>query len=391
MILYRILMLLALPVLLLIGARRGGLAQRLGRGPVPQGAIWIHGASNGELTSAKALVSELAARGDRVLVTSNSVTARTMVEGWAIAGVTARLAPFDLPFVQSRFFRSRALIVVENELWPERILGCHKRGIPVMVVGAKMSERSARRWARIPLMARILGALDWVSAQDAAGEARLLSLGLAANKLGPRLNLKAGALAISAGTVPLPCARARTLLAASTHEGEDAPILQAFAAQNRFDWLILAPRHPKRGDAIAGLARAAGLHVAQRSKGDPPGGNVYIADTLGEMPLWYDAAAVTIIGGSFVPKGGHTPFEPAAHGSALIHGPHVENFADVFAKLDAAKAAVATGAAGLAQALDLLDEARIIEMTAAAKTLQPDHDSMAPIMDALDQLMAARR
>ncbi|QUS34973.1 3-deoxy-D-manno-octulosonic acid transferase [Falsirhodobacter algicola] len=357
MTLYRLLMLAALPVLALLALRRGTLAQRMGRGPWPEGALWLHGASNGEITSARAVIERLS-RAAPVVVTCNNPTARALVQGWALPGVTARLAPFDLPWPLARILRRRprALIVVENELWPERILGCAARGVPVFVIGAKMSERSARRWGRIGLARRILGALTWVSAQDAGGEARLRALGLPADRIGPRLMLKAAVETRADPLPPAPVPRAETLLAASTHEGEEEAILDAFARQSRFRWLILAPRHPARGAAVAALAEARGMVAAQRSAGAAPGGAVYVADTMGEMHLWYRMAAATVIGGTFTDRGGHTPYEPAAYGSAILHGPDVANFADVFARLDAEGGAIPVRADLLAEALDALSD-----------------------------------
>lgn len=383
MILYRLVMLLALPVLAVAAWRRGGLAERLGLGPLPRGAVWLHGASNGEIASARGVIEALAARGP-VLITCNNPTAKVLVASWALPGVTARLAPLDAWPVVRAFLRCRprALLIVENELWPERILSAP---CPVLVIGARMSDRSARRWARVPLMRRMLGRMDWVSAQDAASEGRLVTLGLPLDRLGPRLLLKAQPRTAQTPLPTLPHVREETLLAASTHEGEDEVILSAFAAQSRFRWLILAPRHPARGPQVAALAQAQGFAVARRGAGDGPGGAVYVADTLGEMDLWYRAACATVIGGSFVPKGGHTPFEPAAHGSALLHGPSVHNFAEVFAALDAAGGAEPAAAADLAARLDGLTDSRRAAMTAAAAEVLRPVNAVPVVLDALDQ------
>jgi 3-deoxy-D-manno-octulosonic-acid transferase len=246
---------------------------------------------------------------------------------------------------------------VENELWPARIAVCWKARIPVMVIGARLSERSAKRWHLTGgLMAQMLGQIAFISAQDAASEARFLALGLPPQALGRRINLKAGVIASYPKANPLP--RNRTLLAASTHEGEEALILAAFAANRAsFDHLILAPRHATRGDEVARLIAAHGLRFARRAEGAMPQPDrpVFLADTTGEMDLWYPMAAVTIIGGSFADRGGHTPFEPAAYGSALIHGPSIHNFAEVFATLAAHDACIAVpDAKGLIAALATL-------------------------------------
>ena len=229
---------------------------------------------------------------------------------------------------------------------------------PVLLIGARMSQRSARGWARFApgLMRGMLESLSLVSAQDTASEARLLALGLPGARMLPALMLKsraAMAQVAAGGGVPALATtgfppRARCLLAASTHAGEDAPILDAFAqarAAGVFDLLILAPRHPRRAPDIAALIAARGLAFATRSAGEPPGPQtvVYLADTLGEMRQWYARAGATVIGGTLQDHGGHTPFEPAATGSAIVHGPHVANFAESFAALDTAGAALAVG------------------------------------------------
>ncbi|WP_128254501.1 3-deoxy-D-manno-octulosonic acid transferase [Falsirhodobacter deserti] len=383
MILYRLLMLLALPVLALVAWRRGGLAERLALRPLPRGAVWVHGASNGELASARSVIAALAQEGP-VLVTCNNPTAKVLVGSWGLAGVTSRLAPLDAWPVMRRVLRHdpKALVIVENELWPERILSCATR-MPVLMIGARMSDRSARRWARLPLMRRMLGAMSWVSAQDAASEARLKDLGLPARAIGPRMLLKASVAADDAPLPPMPHPREETLLAASTHPGEDEVMLDAFGAQSRFRWLVIAPRHPVRGPDIEALAQARGLTVARRGAGAAPSAQVYVADTLGEMGLWYRAAAVTVIGGSFVPKGGHTPFEPAAHGSALVHGPDVANFTEVFASLHAEGGAVAATAQSLAPLLDGLDPQRQAAMVQAASRALPQGDAAATVLAAL--------
>lgn len=386
MILYRALMLLALPVLAWRAWRRGHLAARMGRAAWPEGAVWVHGASNGELTSARALIAALEGP---VVVTCNNPTARTMVAGWALPGVTATLAPFDLPWVVARILRHapRALVIVENELWPERILRA-ARTMPVIVVGARMSERSAARWRRLPLIRTMLGAVAFASAQDAASAERLVSLGLPPNRLGPVAVLKA---AVPSDPRPLPDApalRDRTLLAASTHEGEEGAILDAFAAQTRFSWLIMAPRHPARGMEVAALAAARGLVVARRAAGDPPGGQVYVADTLGEMGVWYRMSAATVIGGTFAPAGGHTPYEPAAFGSAILHGPHLANFADAFADLDQAGGATKVTPDTLAPVLDLMDPPA---MVAIARVILPDASAAKEVIDLITDMTARAR
>lgn len=169
-------------------------------------------------------------------------------------------------------------------------------------------------------------------------------------------------------------------LPASTHDGEDAVVLDAHLAARSAEpglRLILAPRHPRRAGDIAALAQARGLSVARRSMGEPPEADVYIADTLGEMPLFYALAGRVFIGGTLTDRGGHTPYEPAAYGAALIHGPDLRNFRAPFARLSAADAALPAGdAQTLAAALAQLRGAAQTAMGARARaTLRPEADA----------------
>lgn len=387
---YRILMALGLPLVLLVLVlrRQGPLAERLGFGPGPVAGptIWLHGASNGELASARWVLRDLlvAQPGLQVLVTANTATARAMVAGWGMPGVVAALAPLDSGGAAARVLRRwqpRALVIIENELWPARIAAAHARGIPVLVIGARLSDRSARRWGKLRgIMARTLARIDWVSAQDPASLNRLLALGLPAAAAGPVLALKAfGPAPVLPPPFAPPARRDRTLLAASTHNGEEALLLDAFvAARGQFDHLILAPRHPRRATDIAARISARGLAFAQRSKGQVPTPQtpVHLADTMGEMDTWYAMAGVCIIGGTFADKGGHTPWEPARHGAAILHGPSVANFAAPFAALDASGGALPVTGATVATALTTLDGTRQNAMAAIARdALRPEGDA----------------
>ena len=360
--LYPVILALIWPVLLLARLARGesgrDLAERLGRARGMGPVLWLHGASNGELTSARWLIARLRLqRPDLpILVTCNTLTARDMVRGWLMAGVSATLAPLDAGFAVSAFlrrWRPVALISLEAEVWPTRLAACKRAQVPVLMLGARMSARSAARWRRFGgLASASLAGIAYASAQDAGSRRHLCDLGLPAVVCGPEFDLKAHAVAI----LPLPVTMARAdranwLLAASTHDGEDEVIVDAFLASG-LGHLILAPRHPKRGDAIAALLQRRGLAFVRRSKGaGPQDARVLLADTLGEMDLWYARAGICVIGGTLSDKGGHTPWEPARHGCALVHGPSIWNFAAPFAALDGAGAALPVTAASLAAAL----------------------------------------
>ncbi|MCQ0970699.1 3-deoxy-D-manno-octulosonic acid transferase [Paracoccus sp. TK19116] len=309
---------------------------------IPRRPVWLHAASVGEVNSARMLIDALA--GDPgVLVTTNSLTGRATARE---AGWPARLAPFDAPGATARFI-SRAQpsvqVTVEGEFWPNRARALRAASVPQVVIGARMSERSARRWSKMPgLIEPVLSGITALSAQDAGSESRLIALGLDPNALMGRMDLKLIGPAMVKPSDHGPD-RDRTILAASTHAGEEDIVIDAFTAARRDKpelRLILAPRHPERGDAVAGLLQARGLPVARRSLGATldQAAPILLADTLGEMALWYAAAGTCFTGGSLIDHGGHTPWEPAAHNCAILHGPHVGNAAEAYDALDRAGA-----------------------------------------------------
>lgn len=391
--LYRLIMAVLLPFVLARalwrGETRGDIAERLGLLPRAGQAptLWLHGASNGELTSAAWVVRDLlAARPDlHLLVTSNTLSGRRLVQAWHMPRVTAALAPLDTGDAPARLLRRwqpLALISLEAELWPQRLAACAAQGVPVVMLGARMSARSARGWQRFGgLAATALGHVSQASAQDALSRDRLRALGLNPAAIGPDFDLKAEAAARLPVPAPPPrAARSNWLLAASTHDGEDAAILDAFAATG-FGHLILAPRHPDRAPAIAALLAQRGLGFVRRSQGGQPGtARVLLADTLGEMDQWYTLCGVCLVGGTLVDKGGHTPWEPARHACALLHGPSTWNFAPAFAALDDAGGALPVDGATLAAALRGLDgPAQDRLARAATQVLQPSGDADALI------------
>jgi 3-deoxy-D-manno-octulosonic-acid transferase len=358
---------------------RFALAQRLGFVPRPDagGAVWLHAASNGEMASARWVLEDLlAARpaGLQVLVTTNTATAQAMGAGWGMAGVTVAFAPLDLGPALHRVlqrWKPQALITVEGEIYPRRFALCAAAHIPIALIGARMSERSFRGWQALqPVMARALARVNMASVQDAASGQRLLALGLPLAAVRAPCDLKAVAIArLAAPSLPPQESRARWLLAASTHAAEEAIILDAFAqVRSVFDHLIIAPRHPRRADEVAALIAARGLGMARRSSGGMPETEpVFLADTMGEMDLWYARCGVCVVGGSFVHKGGHTPWEPVRMGCAVVHGPWVDNFAAPYATLAAAGGALqAQGAGDLAQALASMNGEAQARQTSAA-------------------------
>ena len=377
---------------------RAALGQRLGfvPRPVAGATIWLHAASNGELASARWVLEDLlAGRADlQVLVTTNTGTAQAMASAWGLRGVTVAFAPLDLRPVIHRLLRAwnpQALITVEGEIYPRRFALCAKAQIPIALIGARMSERSFLGWQALqPVMARALGRVDMASVQDEASGQRLRALGLPVSALRAPCDLKAVAIARRpAPSLPLRHSRARWLLAASTHAGEETIILDAFAqVRDHFDHLILAPRHPRRGDEVAALIAARGLTLSRRSSGSMPDAEpVFLADTMGEMDLWYPLCGVCIVGGSFVPKGGHTPWEPVRMGCAIVHGPWVDNFAGPYAQLATAGGALRLhGGQDLVQALTRLNAEGQDRLTSAAAQILSGIGSGAQLCEDIEGL-----
>lgn len=365
------------------GARLG---ERMGEAsqPRPEGQlVWFHAASVGEAASLLELLRRLAQARPalRCLVTTGTVTSAQLLADRLPETCLHQYVPMDvLPWVR-RFldhWRPDLAVWTESELWPAMLTETHGRGIPMLLINARISARSFRRWRMMPrLAAALLGRFDRILAQDALAGEQLTSLGADPERLSVEGTLKEGA-------APLPYDEAERVrfaralsgrpvwLAASTHPGEDEMVLAAHARARRalpMLALILAPRHPARGDALAEMMRGRGLAVAQRSKGEPigPDIDVYLADTLGEMGLWYRIASVSFVGGSLIEIGGHNPFEPALLGSAILFGPHVRNFVDGYRRLSDAGAAVLVRSEGeLAEALvATIAPDRAAEMAAA--------------------------
>lgn len=368
---------LAAPVLRLLLARRARrgkeiaarLPERRGieRAPRPEGRLlWLHAASVGETVSILPVLGELAARAPAltVLLTTGTVTSARLLEARLPAlglegRVLHRFAPLDVPRWVARFldhWRPDAAGFVESELWPNIFAACRRRSMPILLVNARLSPRSAAGWRRAPGFARALFAgLAGVRAQSAADAGRFAALG--APEVSAPGNLKFVAPALPADAAELRRLRALlgerpAWLAASTHPGEEAiaiAVHRRLAA--RFPGLltVIAPRHPERGPEIAPLA--AGFAVARRAAGeDPPPGGVWIADTLGELGLLYRLVPTVFVGRSLLPPGGgQNPLEPARLSCAVAAGTLTGNFDEPVAALRAAGAlAVVADEAALA-------------------------------------------
>jgi len=329
---------------------RLGLASRAR----PEGAlVWLHGASVGEALSALPLIERLLAQHPSLsmLVTSGTVTSARILAERLPARAIHQFAPIDHPGYVARFldhWRPDLALFVESELWPNLLLALKARGVPAALINARFSARSFRAWRRWRSTAqRLLDCFALILAQSAVDADRLQALG--AREATVAGNLKHDAPALPVDRAALERLRQaigeRPLwLAASTHPGEEAVAAEAHERLKRsFPSLltVIAPRHPERGAEIARALEGRGLILARRETGALPDrhSDVYLADTLGELGLFYRLSSAVFVGGSLVPHGGQNPLEPARLKCALLFGPHMHNFARE------AKALIGAGAA----------------------------------------------
>lgn len=330
------------------------MAERLGQASLerPKGPlIWVHAASVGEMLAVVSIVERLRAQGFAMLVTSGTVTSASLAEQRLPDGVLHQFIPLDGPLFVQRFldhWRPGLALFVESDLWPNLICLSAMRGIPMIVVNGRLSERSFTRWRKVPrVIAALLDRFDLCLAQSAADAERYAKLGA------PRViaagNLKLDVPALPADQNSLQQLREiidkrPVIAAASTHPGEEAAVIGVHRQlRDKFPSLltIIVPRHPARGESIAEIAKDAGLVVAQRSRREQPMPDigVYVADTLGELGLFYRIAPIVFMGGSLASHGGQNPIEATRLGAAVLHGPHVWNFAEIYAMLDEAHGA----------------------------------------------------
>lgn len=333
--------------------------------PRPEGALaWLHGASVGETVALLPLVEALCGQGLAVLVTSGTAASARMMQTRLPAGAMHQFAPLDTPQATGAFldhWRPAFGMLAESELWPTWLNEAGRRGVPMFLVNARMSERSYGRWRRRPgLIAAMLKRVEIVFARTREDGERYLDLGAARVEMAGNLKFDVAAppadpaaLAALAASIG---ARA-VWAAASTHPGEEEAALGVHTAlKRRFPDLLtlVAPRHPERAEAVAALAREAGLNVARRSRGEPvaPETDIYLVDTIGELGLVYRLVGAAFVGATLAPIGGHSPVEAAKLGAAVLHGPRVEKAQEDYDLLDKAGGAVAVAdAAGLAAAL----------------------------------------
>lgn len=371
------------------------VGERFGRYPSPQpsprggeGVIWLHAVSVGETRAAAPIVAALKARcpGHRILLTHMTPTGRRTSEALFGEGVERVYLPYDYPFAVRRFlahFRPVVGVILETELWPNLVAECRRQGIPLLLVNARLSEKSAQRYARFPNLTReALRGLAAVAAQTESDAARLRALGapqvevlgnVKFDLLPPPEQLALGE-ALRARIGPRP-----VLLAASTREGEEA-LLFAALAKHPFNeaLLVVVPRHPQRFEEVAALAAKAGFAVQRRSENAPvaAGTKVLLGDSMGELYAYYAACDVAFIGGSLLDYGSQNLIEACAVGRPVLIGRSTYNFSHAAGEALACGAAKQIGTAEelleTAQAL-LRDEAARRRMGEAGKAFAARH------------------
>jgi 3-deoxy-D-manno-octulosonic-acid transferase len=369
--------------------------------------VWVHGASVGEVLAIVPLIDRMRAQDVSVLVTSGTVTSAGLAEQRLPPGVVHQFMPIDAPRFVARFlehWKPDLALFVESDLWPNMILEASRRHIPMILVNGRLSERSFNRWRYLPgTVGALLGRFDLCLAQSLVDAERLMELGAPRTSTTGNLKLDVPAPPVDEGRLEL-FSRAiggrPVVAAASTHPGEEAAVIDAHRRlRHTFPSLltIIAPRHPERGSEIAGDVAAIRLKPALRSGGDLPGDDtdVYIADTMGELGMIYRLAPIVFMGGSLAQRGGQNPIEAIKLGAAVLHGPHVWNFAEIYATLDQARGAELVADAGRltvrigAWLSDTAARMRVAE--AAARTVESLGGALDRTLAALDPYLMQLR
>jgi len=341
-------------------------------------SIWVHAVSVGEVLAAEPVIRALQARfpGRDIVITSMTPTSSEQIHKLFGESVFHVYAPYDLPFMVNAFLRRvkpEFLIIMETELWPNMIHLARKKGCPVVIVNARLSERSANGYRRLkPAVGWMLNELSLILCQNKNDASRFRSLGISGEKIHVTgsvkydVNVDPG-LHREGRILKQSLQRSQPVwIAASTHEGEDARVLAIHLQLREFfpgAVLILVPRHPERFDSAFGLAEQAGFITYRRTHESriPKDTDVFVVDTMGELLSFYAASDIAFIGGSLVEIGGHNPIEPGALGLPILAGPHVFNFEAICEQL------VASGGMEV-----VLGEARLL---AALKQLMADPEN----------------
>ena len=324
--------------------RRGITRMARPAGPL----VWIHGASVGEVLAAAALIERLRGAGFRILLTSGTVTSADIVARRFPADIIHQYIPYDSPAFVARFlahWRPNLALFIESDIWPNLVLQAAHRRLPMVLINGRMSQRSFPRWQKFSVtIGALLGRFDICLAQSDTDAERFAALGSPSVRVTGNLKLDVPAPPVD--QAKLDRLRNATsgrpvIVASSTHPGEEEILLATHRMlAGLFPGLltVIVPRHAHRGEAIAAMIAASGAEVALRSRDETPTAttDIYVADTMGELGLFYRLSPVVFMGGSLVPHGGQNPIEAVKLGASIVHGPHVFNFTDVFAALDAA-------------------------------------------------------
>ena len=352
--------------------------------------LWVHAASVGEANSVLVLIRRLLDETPdlTVLMTTGTVTSAGLMARRLPERAIHQYVPVDLPDAVARFlghWRPDAVLWMESEIWPNLLAAIRERGVPAALVNARMSARSFSRWRRVPrFVGRLLSTFQLTLAQSEGDAERLRLLGAPCVASVGNLKFSADPPPASADALAAlegACAGRPVWLFASTHPGEDAiaaTVHETLSARLPGLLTVLVPRHAHRGADIAALMKERGLSAVRRAEGGLPGPDsaVYIADTMGELGLFYRLARVVCMGGSFVPHGGQNPVEPAQLGCAVLYGPHMWNFAEIVRQLEAADGAMPVAEAErLAEAVArlLTDEVRRARLIAGAARVTEDN------------------
>ncbi len=325
-----------------IGERRGLTRDVRPHGPL----VWIHGASVGEVLASAALIERLRALNIRILLTSGTVTSAAIVAKRFPPDIIHQYVPYDSPRYVARFlehWRPSLALFIESDLWPNLILQSAARRLPMVLINGRMSHRSFPRWRRVHgTISAILEKFDICLAQSNTDAERFSALGC------PNV-ITTGNLKLDVPAPPadpdkldrlLSLTRGRPIIvAASTHPGEEEILIATHRTLAGFFpglLTVIVPRHPDRGTPVWRLVDTAGLRASLRSREELPNAStdIYVADTMGELGLFYRLAEIVFMGGSLVPHGGQNPIEAIKLGASIVHGPHVFNFADVYEALD---------------------------------------------------------
>lgn len=310
------------------------LKQRLGvgLGGIPKNCLWLHCASVGEVNTALPLLHELHQRnpGQNFLITTNTPTGAEIVIRQQQSYLFHAYLPFDWMLSVTLFIstiKPTALYVLETELWPNLFSICHSRKVPVVIINGRLSPKttSTYKWVR-KVLGQLLLLTEHIYARSEADRVAFIKLGANKNRVTLIGNLKYSPPALN--TIEKPKVSNEYVVAASTHDDEEIQILQCWLKLDRHELLVIAPRHPERREEILKQLTHLTDSISVRSRNDAitETTRVYLLDTVGELNNWFAGARLVIMGGSFIPRGGHNLLEPAHFGKAVIFGPSMENF-----------------------------------------------------------------